>query len=59
MLCERKIYIDGSEARHARRVGQITKYKVDTLKSKHNYILYSIVNNYMFRPLKRPFAGTM
>jgi hypothetical protein len=35
----------------------LTKYKVDTLKSKHSYILY-IANdgktaNYMFRPLKK------
>jgi hypothetical protein len=45
------------EVRHPCCVSQITKYKVDTLKSKHNSILYianddKIVNNYMFRPLK-------
>jgi len=29
------------EVRHPRCVSQITKYKVDSMKSKHNYILYS------------------
>jgi hypothetical protein len=43
--------------RHPCCVSQITKYKVGTLKSKHNYILYiasdgKTTNNYVFRPLK-------
>jgi hypothetical protein len=38
------------------------KYKVDSLKSKHNYISYisndgKTANNYMFRPLKMPSSG--
>jgi len=45
-----------------RKIRRTTKYKVDTLKSKHNYILYiandgKTANNHMFRPLERPSSG--
>ena len=48
--------------RNACCVSQITKYKVDTLKSKHSCILCIVnddktVNSYMFWPLKRPSSG--